>query len=216
MAKRRIPRYRRNADETEAERRARIGRIAADLSQQASNNSFSPLLFYEDTPFACIDCGKEEIWTAEQQQWWYEVAKGSIYSRAKRCRDCRRKHRARREAGVPPDQPVRTAGELMKIIRIEIEPALCAAGFLFESRNRQYHPGERVWLDYVGRGRTFSFSFDPRLAQLKAELLSPDGDVLTVAAIKFQMPRTTADVMETVNEFTSAVIAFLADIPADS
>jgi Probable zinc-ribbon domain len=65
-------------------------RIPADTSQQAPNNSYSPPLFYEDTPFTCVDCGKEEIWTATQQKWWYEVAKGEIYSRAVRCRECRR------------------------------------------------------------------------------------------------------------------------------
>ncbi len=217
MAKRRIPRYQRNADGTSAKRSVPTGRIAADLSQQAPNNSYGcPLLFYEDTPFTCVDCGKEEIWTAKQQQWWYEVAKGSIYSRSKRCRDCRRKYRARRQTGVPPEQPVRTVGELMKIVRTEIEPALCAAGFVFESRNRQHYRGERVWLDYVGCGRTFSFSFDPHLAQLKAELLGLDGDVRTIAAIEFQAPRTRADMMETVQEFTSAVIASLGDISADS
>jgi len=64
-------------------------RIPADTSQQAPNNSYSPKLFYEDTPFTCVDCGKEEIWTAKQQKWWHEVAKGEIYSRAIRCRGCR-------------------------------------------------------------------------------------------------------------------------------
>ena len=64
--------------------------------------------YYMDLPFRCVDCGKEEIWTGSQQKWWYEVAKGFVYSTAVRCRSCRRKQRERRAqarrvhlAGVP-------------------------------------------------------------------------------------------------------------------
>jgi transcription elongation factor Elf1 len=49
--------------------------------------------FYIDTPFTCKDCGKEEAWTATQQKWWYEVAKGDVSSHAIRCRPCRRRYR---------------------------------------------------------------------------------------------------------------------------
>jgi hypothetical protein len=52
--------------------------------------------YYVDIPFRCVDCGKEEIWTGTQQKWWYEVAKGFVYSTAIRCRACRRKERDRR------------------------------------------------------------------------------------------------------------------------
>jgi hypothetical protein len=98
MAKRRrIPRYMReekaegNAGE-QAEQPG--GCIPANLSEQAPNNSYDPLLFYEDREFTCVDCGKREVWTAEQQKWWFEVAKGSIYSGAIRCRDCRAARRS--------------------------------------------------------------------------------------------------------------------------
>jgi len=47
--------------------------------------------------FRCADCGKEEVWTGSQQKWWYEIAKGFVYSSAVRCRACRRKERARRD-----------------------------------------------------------------------------------------------------------------------
>ncbi len=52
--------------------------------------------YYEDVPFTCVGCGVEEIWTATQQKWWYEVAKGFVYSSANRCRACRRRERERR------------------------------------------------------------------------------------------------------------------------
>ena len=69
------------------------GAIAADLTQQAPNNSYSPPLYYVDYPFTCVDCGSQEVWTAEQQKWYYEVAKGPIYPFAIRCRKCRQAER---------------------------------------------------------------------------------------------------------------------------
>ena len=79
-------------------------RIAADTSKHAPNNSYSPKTHYEDTPFVCVGCGKEEVWTAKQQKMWYEIAKGPIYSRAIRCRACRKAFReARRKSKRPND-----------------------------------------------------------------------------------------------------------------
>ena len=53
--------------------------------------------FYIDRPFTCRGCGAEEVWTAKQQKWWYEIAQGSVYSHAVRCNACRK---ARRESRV--------------------------------------------------------------------------------------------------------------------
>lgn len=52
--------------------------------------------FYVDEPFVCAGCGSHEVWRATQQKWWYEVAKGDVYSTAKHCRACRRREQARR------------------------------------------------------------------------------------------------------------------------
>ena len=52
--------------------------------------------FYSDQPFTCVGCGKSEVWTAAQQKWWYEVAKGDVFTTARRCRACRRRERERR------------------------------------------------------------------------------------------------------------------------
>ncbi len=76
--------------------------ILADLSKQAPNNSYCPPTEYSDTEFTCVDCGKEEVWTVRQQQWWYEVAKGSINAGAIRCRDCRRIDRLVKKAAQWP------------------------------------------------------------------------------------------------------------------
>lgn len=75
-----------------------LGAVAVDPAQLAHNNTYGLLpSFYIDTPFVCKDCGAHEIWTAKQQKWWYEIAKGQIDSRAVRCRPCRLLERARVE-----------------------------------------------------------------------------------------------------------------------
>src|SRR5689334_16665350 len=51
--------------------------------------------YYLDTRFVCAGCQSPQVWTATQQKWWYEVAKGNVESRAKYCRACRRKERER-------------------------------------------------------------------------------------------------------------------------
>ena len=66
-----------------------------------SNNSygipdFVQRGYYQDRPFRCKDCGVEEIWTAAQQQWWYEEAQGEVWTVAVRCRACRQAERARK------------------------------------------------------------------------------------------------------------------------
>lgn len=46
--------------------------------------------FYIDKVFTCRECGKEEIWLAEDQQWFFEVAKKHIDAQAVLCHDCRK------------------------------------------------------------------------------------------------------------------------------
>jgi len=58
------------------------------------NPDFIERGYYVDLPFACACCGVEQVWKATQQKWWYEVAKGTLYSTAKYCRVCRRKKKS--------------------------------------------------------------------------------------------------------------------------
>ncbi|HLX62815.1 MAG TPA: zinc-ribbon domain containing protein [Planctomycetota bacterium] len=78
------------------------GTVRVNPSALESNSSYVPPDFvrrgyYLDEEFTCQDCGKTEVWTAAQQKWWYEVAKGYIWTSAIRCRACRLKERKRRE-----------------------------------------------------------------------------------------------------------------------
>ena len=73
------------------------GAVRADASQLAHNNTYGALpQFYLDRVITCRQCGKEEVWSAERQKWWYEVAKGNINTQAVLCRACRTIEKERR------------------------------------------------------------------------------------------------------------------------
>ena len=75
------------------------GAVMADPTQLAHNNTYGRLpQFYVDKIVVCRDCGTEELWRAERQKWWYEVAKGNINTDAVYCRACRQKMKARKSA----------------------------------------------------------------------------------------------------------------------
>lgn len=54
--------------------------------------------FYIDMPFTCKACGTQQVWTATQQKWWYESAKGDVWTIAVLCRPCRLRERERKSA----------------------------------------------------------------------------------------------------------------------
>lgn len=47
--------------------------------------------YYVDKRFQCKACGATEVWSATQQKWWYETAKGDVWTTAVMCKPCRRK-----------------------------------------------------------------------------------------------------------------------------
>jgi Probable zinc-ribbon domain len=70
------------------------GAVLADIEKLSHINTYGDLpTYYMDYPFSCLDCGSAEIWKAEQQKWYYEEAKGYIWSVAQRCRACRKKRK---------------------------------------------------------------------------------------------------------------------------
>lgn len=71
----------------------------ADHSQLEHHNTYGSFpLFYVDKIVICRECGKEEVWTAESQKWWYEEVKANINTEAVCCRACRNKEKSRKEA----------------------------------------------------------------------------------------------------------------------
>lgn len=74
------------------------GAVMADQAQLSHNNTYTILpRFYIDKVVVCRQCGKEEVWPADRQKWWYEVAKGNINTQAVLCRACRRAEQARKD-----------------------------------------------------------------------------------------------------------------------
>jgi hypothetical protein len=79
------------------------GEVPVVTSELAPSNSYSIPDFvergtYRPEPFVCKDCGVAEVWTPLQQKWWYETAKGDVFTTAVRCRACRTRERARKTA----------------------------------------------------------------------------------------------------------------------
>ncbi len=74
------------------------GAVLADQKELLHNNTYGRLpRFYIDRVVVCRQCGAEEVWPAERQKWWYEVAKGNINSGAVLCRACRENEKRRKE-----------------------------------------------------------------------------------------------------------------------
>jgi hypothetical protein len=74
------------------------GAVMADQKELSHNNTYGRLpRFYIDTAIVCRQCGTEEVWPAERQKWWYEVAKGNINTAAVLCRACREKEKKRKD-----------------------------------------------------------------------------------------------------------------------
>ena len=66
------------------------GRVWADHSQLTHINSYGGLPdYYEGKDFTCRDCGVDDMWTANQQKFYFEECKGHIDSLAVRCNACR-------------------------------------------------------------------------------------------------------------------------------
>ncbi len=70
--------------------------IAADHHKLKHINTYGSLPdVYIDQPFICRKCGKQEIWKALDQKWYYEEAKGHIDAVAIECHSCRKAKKQR-------------------------------------------------------------------------------------------------------------------------
>lgn len=81
----------RKKSEVESEEWAGL-RVPVDFSQlsASSQRSYGIPNYYEDIKFACLGCGKNVIFSATQQQRWYEEEKRYFWERPNKCYDCYR------------------------------------------------------------------------------------------------------------------------------
>ncbi|HFC29583.1 MAG TPA: hypothetical protein ENJ44_00925 [Oceanospirillales bacterium] len=67
-----------------------LSRLKVNHANLTHVNTYRILpVYYREVHFTCRDCGSEEIWTAKQQKYYYEVCKGHIDATAVRCNVCR-------------------------------------------------------------------------------------------------------------------------------
>lgn len=184
--------------------------VIADLSRQVPNNSYdSPPTYYVDKPFTCVDCGKEEVWTAEQQKWYYEQAKGSLYATAVRCRPCRKRHREIRRGNVGDPNPIKHHGTAIKRIQQAIDPAMKAAGFTFDRRVILHERWSAI-LDYSRGSLQLTCWYDRPNAALIAEIMNEEEYCSEIANVPFNAPTSQAEILERLTVFSDAVIAFVS------
>ena len=184
------------------------GAVMADPSKQVPNNSWgAPVLFYVDKPFTCIDCRKSEIWSAQQQQWYYEVAKGSLYATAVRCRECRKVH-ARTHSGHGDPNPIKHEGTLMKRVQAGIAAAIAETGFEFVSKSQLPTRGA-IALDYARDDLVLTCWYHRNSATLIAETMDRSTQCTEIARVAFNAPRSGLQMVDRIEEFSAAVTRHL-------
>ncbi len=90
-------------DAQERERRIalliELGRIktASEIPAQAIPidayriyGGWDPPIYFIDRPFTCRGCGKQQVWKAEDQKWYYEDTQHPYFMDPVRCRECRK------------------------------------------------------------------------------------------------------------------------------
>ena len=191
--------------------------VAVDPTALTPHNSYGPTDFvergyYVDKPFVCQACGTSETWTAAQQKWWYEVAKGHVFSTATQCRACRQREKEKKEEarlrGGDPN-PFKNPGLLLAKVRSTIEPDLLSAGYRPAGRNRR-DARRTLFIDYNRSDEVVTLSWDQHQARLAAELLTSGGaDLRTIAVVEFSGVRSTSDIEARLASFLAAVRSFL-------
>lgn len=84
-----------------------------------------PYYAYADRPYTCEDCGQPFIFSAKEQQHWYETLKFIIDAYPKQCLACRRKRRVKKQALLEVSKVFRALTESPKAINLD-DPAQLA------------------------------------------------------------------------------------------
>jgi hypothetical protein len=70
------------------------GAVRASVHRQNLDLTYSaPKYFYVNESKTCVQCGRDFVFGAQEQKYWYETLKFYITASAVRCRDCRRRRR---------------------------------------------------------------------------------------------------------------------------
>ncbi|MEP3478311.1 MAG: zinc-ribbon domain containing protein [Fuerstiella sp.] len=184
--------------------------VWADVRKQVPNSSWGPPVeYYVDIRFQCVDCDSGEIWTAKQQKWYYEEAKGSLYATAVRCKSCREKRRLERSGKAPPN-PLRTTQDFMRHLETELAEPLTAAGFTLAQTATLPARGSFT-LDYSRGTLSLSCWYDASRSLLIAETLDGNARHTRIAKRSRTCRADRWHILERITEFTKMVSEWCED-----
>jgi hypothetical protein len=136
--------------------------VVADHSKQVPSHSYmSAPDYYVDIQLTCRECGKQELWIAEDQKWYYEVAKGSLYSGAVRCYKCREAVREQCSGSKAEPNTFAQPTIMLGRSRSAIATSINRAGFSRDGRNEAEAP-LYVYLVYSRPGEQLRVAWDRR------------------------------------------------------
>ena len=152
--------------------------VAVDPSKLAPDGSYDQPDFvnrgyYIDQTFDCEKCGKPQTWTARQQKWWYEVAKGGVWTYASLCRSCKRQEREEWKLRGRRGDPSRykSLGHALAKVRRQIEPRLLDLGYRLKAQPRVNWQDCRFF-EYSRPDSLLTIYSDPWKGQFVAEILT--------------------------------------------
>lgn len=199
--------------------------LSVDTSASAESGSddvpeFVTRGYYVDIEFTCRTCSSPQTWTARQQKWWYEVAKGNVFSLALQCRRCRQQARSeleeqrleRERIARAGRKPYRNPEPLLAKTRAEIEPWLRAEGYEFVGRSRR-NGGRRLFLEFARGSDCVTISWDRRTARLAVEALTEEGNAFRlIAESDLSNTKSDADVDAHLAQFLRILRSFVHDV----
>lgn len=71
-----------------------------------------PRYYYVDSPLTCRDCRAGSVFTAKEQQYWYETLRLPTFVEVNRCSKCREKQRARKALDLATRRKREAPGDL--------------------------------------------------------------------------------------------------------
>ena len=75
-----------------------VDAIPIDFDASTKAEIWLEQAYYEDIEFICSRCSKSDSWSAQSQQYYFEVMKSSPYKEPRLCYDCRQEEVERKDA----------------------------------------------------------------------------------------------------------------------
>jgi ribosomal protein L28 len=79
--------------------------ILADPKKQTFCDCY-PYYAYFDETRKCSECGRQYVFTKEEQQYWYETLRFWVQSRPKKCKECYKKEKASTSPKPPKNKDI--------------------------------------------------------------------------------------------------------------